>query len=61
MSFEHKMKSYEDWCEANGGDDWDWDDAYEIALSECGQMPDGFCTMAGTEHCDWDCPFRDLE
>ena len=25
-------------------------------LDECGMMPDGYCTLAGTEHCDWDCP-----
>lgn len=23
---------------------------------ECGMTPDGFCMLAGTEWCDWDCP-----
>lgn len=30
----------------------DDDDLYE----DCGMMADGYCTMAGSEHCDWDCP-----
>lgn len=28
------------------------DDEFE---EECGLGPDGLCSMAGTEHCDWDC------
>jgi hypothetical protein len=23
---------------------------------DCGMMPDGQCSQAGTEWCDWDCP-----
>lgn len=33
---------------------------FELAMQECGRLPDhmgGGCTLAGTEHCDWDCPF----
>jgi hypothetical protein len=26
-------------------------------LSECGKQHDGTCLMAGTEECDWECPF----
>jgi hypothetical protein len=22
----------------------------------CGLMPDGSCSLAGTEECDWECP-----
>lgn len=22
----------------------------------CGMMPDGSCSLAGTEECDWECP-----
>ena len=26
---------------------------------ECGYIPgEGICMLAGTEHCDWDCPFN---
>lgn len=28
---------------------------YHCECVECGLMPDGQCSMAGTEHCDWDC------
>jgi len=23
----------------------------------CGMMPDGTCMLAGTEDCDWECPY----
>lgn len=23
---------------------------------DCGMLPDGTCTLAGTEDCDWECP-----
>lgn len=33
------------------------DCTFESTVSECGYCPDaGLCTMAGSEHCDWDCP-----
>ncbi len=35
----------------------DDDDDLENAMDECGQMSDGFCTMVGSEYCDWECPF----
>lgn len=28
----------------------------EDDFDECGMMPNGQCTMAGSEWCDWDCP-----
>lgn len=38
------------------------DDAEEVDEDEqvamdCGRIQDGTCTLAGTEFCDWDCPF----
>ncbi len=54
-------------------DDWDHDDeghGYDCDCeectrayheSECGQLPDhlgGGCQSAGTEYCDFECPFR---
>ena len=24
---------------------------------DCGRMPDGTCMLAGTEFCDWECPY----
>ena len=39
-------------------EDRDWDEA----LDECGLLPPhlgGGCQLSGTEHCDFECPFRD--
>jgi len=33
------------------------DAALEEVMADCGMTPDGYCTLAGTEFCDWDCPF----
>lgn len=33
---------------------------YETALMECGMGQDGYCELAGTEHCDWDCPIQEM-
>ena len=28
-------------------------------MDECGYVPgSGVCMLAGTEHCDWECPFN---
>lgn len=48
-------------------DDWDEqcdreEDEWEEAVQECGLRPPhlgGGCTLGGTEHCDFECPFRD--
>lgn len=44
-------------------DDYDDEESeWDEALAECGLLPlhlGGGCTMAGTEHCDFECPFRD--
>ena len=44
--------------------DWDEDnpitdeDALDDLAQDCGKRPDGSCSLAGTEQCDWECPFR---
>lgn len=48
-------------CAACIADDMDWEepemDEDEAFLAfQCGMMADGFCTMAGSEDCDWECP-----
>ncbi len=35
----------------------DFDDELEDALMNCGQLRDGTCMHAGSEYCDWECPF----
>lgn len=37
-------------------DPMDDDDLAEAEMN-CGMGPDGFCTLAGTEQCDFECPF----
>lgn len=45
------------------GGDCDCDECQlEFHMMECGRLPDhlgGGCQLAGTEYCDFDCPFRD--
>lgn len=37
------------------GEDEDIDE-----IVDCGMTEDGFCQLAGTEWCDWHCPYSDL-
>jgi hypothetical protein len=57
-----------DWAtEDTDDDDWEREfdedeDEWEQAAEECGLLPPhlgGFCQLSGTEHCDFECPFRD--
>ncbi len=34
-------------------------DEYEEKMQNCGMTHDGSCTMAGSEDCDIECPFRE--
>ena len=47
-------------------DDYFFDDDGELspleeAEQDCGLRHDGQCSLAGSEHCDFVCPFRDSE
>jgi hypothetical protein len=33
------------------------DDAIDDLMDECGQDRHGHCSLAGTEYCDFECPF----
>lgn len=46
---------YPDPDDIDDGDEFDW------LEQECGLADDGQCAMAGTEHCDFTCPYRDSE
>lgn len=37
----------------------DDEDEIERAMDECSKMPDGYCGAAGSEYCEFECPFRD--
>lgn len=45
----------DDLCECD--DERDELTEHEQKLDECGETDDGFCTLAGTEYCDFECPF----
>lgn len=50
--------------EANPAPDfYDEDEPYDPEEDdlgdECGRTGDGTCMLAGTEFCDFDCPYRD--
>lgn len=54
---------YDDDSDLDIGDDFgdrdDEDDEYEEAVANCGQVRGMGCMKAGSEECDFDCPFRD--
>lgn len=45
------------------GEDEDFDELDDEDDAEllCGLRHDGYCGNAGTEYCDFECPFRDEE
>lgn len=43
-----------DWRE-----DDDWHEPEGGLHDECGRLTNGTCMFAGTEHCDFECPYRD--
>lgn len=46
---------YED--DESDDEDGDYEDELEEALMNCGMLRDGTCMKAGSEECDWECPF----
>lgn len=45
-------------CNSDDPNDlWDEQDDYQYWLDECGQIPGQGCLKAGSEECDWECPF----
>lgn len=54
------IRETKEWLELNGGYDNDRptdEDAFESLMQDCGKDASGACHLAGTEYCDWDCPF----
>lgn len=51
---EHALSHFDD------GDDYE-EDPMEAAELDCGLGGDGQCSLAGSEHCDFCCPFRNSE
>lgn len=52
------MKERQEWADANMDEDAANDfDPLEDAMDECGMTFDGNCLLAGTEYCEFECPF----
>ena len=49
---EHAECNYDDWEEFTDSD------AIDELMGECGQDGSGHCSLAGTEYCDFECPFN---
>lgn len=45
-------------CDEGEADEIDDLDEWEEAASECGQDESGACSLAGSEFCEFDCPFN---
>lgn|SRR5262245_60868020 len=57
---EHAIRERREWLEMNYSDDSDDvtdEDALEDLLSDCGMDREGYCSKAGSEECDFECPF----
>lgn len=48
---------YDDEIDETDDDERNADADLEDALNDCGMMHDGQCSKAGSEECDWECPF----
>ena len=44
----------------DGGEDW-YVDPFEEALMDCHMDRNGICGKAGSEECDFECPYRNVK
>jgi len=59
MSMDPRIISRQECLQCNGDPAATIEDAYEDLEADCGMTPDGYCMNAGSEYCDFECPFRD--
>lgn len=55
----YRIHAMLDHMQINGDPEATEDDALDALLEECGQTREGGCLLAGSEYCDFECPFRD--
>lgn len=53
------IKETREYLQLNVDADSNDDDAIEYLSDECGKDHRGRCSQAGTEYCDFECPFSD--
>ena len=51
----------DDNCDSDDGYEFTEDGALEALMGECGEDSQGYCSLAGTEYCEFECPFRDMD
>jgi hypothetical protein len=56
-SLKRAIAETKEYLQLNCDPDADDDDALDDLTENCGRMSDGGCSLAGTEYCDWECPF----
>lgn len=57
QSLRAAIRETKEYLQLNCDPDADDDDAIDDLMSECGKDSSGGCSLAGTEYCDWECPF----
>jgi len=57
MNLKRAIAETKEYLQLNRDEDVTDDDALEDLMDEYGQDGSGSCSLAGTEYCDWDCPF----
>lgn len=57
-SFDQRIHETRTFLHDNGNPEAEDEDALELLMQDCGQDDNGHCQLAGTEYCDFECPFR---
>lgn len=56
-SLKNAIRETKEYLQLNMDADANDDDALDYLSEECGKNSKWRCSMAGTEYCDWECPF----
>lgn len=54
---EEAIREQMEWLEDNSDEEPTETAALEDLMDDCGQDARGHCSLAGTEYCDFECPF----
>ena len=56
---QHRIREELEWMQDNTDQEVTEQDALDHLLAACGRTDDGACLLAGSEGCEFNCPFRD--
>jgi hypothetical protein len=54
-----RLRELRQWLQANGQPEATLEDAWDELADDCGRDPQGGCHLAGSEYCEFECPFSD--